>query len=143
MRKRDSLAGMGTIGSRIRDVRESKKLTQTQLAKLAGVSQGTIGNSESGLRDRPRELLKIATALGVNPQWLEDGTGSKLIKEAPSKREMPDWVQGLRDTQAKLAMLVHDHCKELSDEQANAICVLVESALQLKESIPKKAKVKA
>lgn len=54
-------------------------MTQPALAERAGVSQGTIGNIESGLRKRPRNLLTIAAALGVSPQWLETG------EEAPSR----------------------------------------------------------
>lgn len=57
----------------MREARERAGLSQPALAERAGVSQGTIGNVESGLRKRPRELLAIAAALGVSPQWLETG----------------------------------------------------------------------
>lgn len=66
---------MNTIAERLKIAREAAKLTQPELAAKAGVSQGTIGNIESGLRKRPRDLLSIAAALGVNPEWLETGKG--------------------------------------------------------------------
>lgn len=73
---------MNTIAERLQQTRKELGLTQPALAIKAGVSQGTIGNIESGLRKRPREILAIASALNVNPEWLETGKGSK--REAPS-----------------------------------------------------------
>lgn len=64
------------LGDRMKWARGQRKLSQHQLAKAAGVSVGTIGNAEAGLRDKPRELLAIARALGANPEWLERGTGN-------------------------------------------------------------------
>ncbi|SFU99367.1 SOS-response transcriptional repressor LexA (RecA-mediated autopeptidase) [Paenacidovorax caeni] len=54
-------------------------MTQPALAKKANVSQGTIGNIESGLRKRPRDLLAIAEALNVSPKWLETGDVPKAL----------------------------------------------------------------
>lgn len=48
-------------------------MTQPELAAKAQVAQGTIGNIETGARKRPRNLLSIAAALGVEPGWLETG----------------------------------------------------------------------
>lgn len=66
---------MNTIAERLKNAREAANLTQPELASKAGVSQGTIGNIESGIRKRPRDLLSIASALNVNPEWLETGKG--------------------------------------------------------------------
>lgn len=68
---------MNTIAERLKQAREELGLTQPELAAKAKVSQGTIGNIETGLRKRPRELLAIASALGVEPAWLESGKGQK------------------------------------------------------------------
>jgi transcriptional regulator with XRE-family HTH domain len=62
-----------TLAERIVWARERKGLTQEALANKAGVSQGTIGNLESGARKAPRSLLAIAAVLGVEPQWLASG----------------------------------------------------------------------
>jgi transcriptional regulator with XRE-family HTH domain len=62
-------------GARLREVRKAKKLTQAQLASKAGVSQGTIGNIESGLRGYGESLVDIAAALEVSPDVLRGQTG--------------------------------------------------------------------
>jgi transcriptional regulator with XRE-family HTH domain len=68
--------GVGsTLAARMKWARGERKLSQPALAKLAGVSQGTIGNIESGDRKQPRKLLAIARALYCNPEWLETGKG--------------------------------------------------------------------
>lgn len=64
-----------TFAKRLKESRQRLRLTQADLARLAGTSQGTIGNLESGLRKAPRELLPLAAALQVSPQWLLTGGG--------------------------------------------------------------------
>lgn len=64
-----------TLAARAKWARLQRKLSQPALAKAAGVSQGTIGNIESGERKQPRKLLAIARALYANPDWLETGRG--------------------------------------------------------------------
>jgi phage repressor protein C with HTH and peptisase S24 domain len=66
---------MKNLAERLAFARERKGLTQGALAKLAGVSQGTIGNLEAGLRNTARSILEIAAALEVDPTWLANGKG--------------------------------------------------------------------
>jgi len=70
---------MEGIAERLKRAREAAGLTQPQLAAKIGVSQGTIGNIETGLRKRPRDLLAIAAALRVDPHWLETGKTSHSL----------------------------------------------------------------
>lgn len=69
-----------TLAGRLRHARGLKGWTQQQLADAAGVTQGTIGNLESQSRHRPRDLLAIASALGVSAVWLDKGEGAMLTR---------------------------------------------------------------
>ena len=69
---------MKTISERLRYARELKGWKQAQLAVAADVSQGTIGNIESGARQSRGSLPKIAKALGVSHDWLAEGEGEML-----------------------------------------------------------------
>lgn len=66
-----------TIADRLREARLALGLSQKALAKLAGVSAGTIGNIEAGERGEPQKLVEIAVAAQVTPGWLKLGKGPK------------------------------------------------------------------
>lgn len=72
---RESITAVKTLADRMKWARERASLTQPGLAEKAQVSPGTIGNLETGIRKNPRELLAIAAALGVRPEWLKTGKG--------------------------------------------------------------------
>lgn len=60
-----------SIGSRIKEKREELKITQVELAKMVGVSKGSIGNYESGV-SAPNEkiLYKLFSALKCDANYL-------------------------------------------------------------------------
>lgn len=68
---------METTASRLTAARLEADLTQDQLAKRAGCSQGLIGNLESGNQKSSTKLPAIAEALGVEVLWLAEGKGPK------------------------------------------------------------------
>ena len=55
------------LGTAIRNLRQALRLTQEELAKQVGVTQGYIGHLERGLKKNPSllTLKKLARALGV------------------------------------------------------------------------------
>lgn len=63
---------MSTLGSRIRQAREAKNLTQGDLAKIINVKTGgIISNWEKDINKPDTEkLLKLCTALEVSPGYL-------------------------------------------------------------------------
>ncbi|MGT2800969.1 repressor [Streptococcus phage Javan290] len=64
---------MNILGNTIKTIRKSKKMTQTELAKLTGFKQNTISNHENGNRNLDEiDIRKYAEALGVSPQDLFD-----------------------------------------------------------------------
>lgn len=51
--------------------------TQKDLALASGLTQSAIGNYESGQREPSGQaLVRLANALKVTPEWLNDGEGS-------------------------------------------------------------------
>ena len=58
----------------LKEVRQSRGLSQRELAELARVSSGTVYRVENGLRGAyPGTVRKLATALGVAPEELVHG----------------------------------------------------------------------
>jgi transcriptional regulator with XRE-family HTH domain len=58
----------------LREVRQSRGLSQRGLGELSGVSSGTVFQVETGLRGAyPGTVRKLATALGVAPEELVHG----------------------------------------------------------------------
>lgn len=63
--------------SRLRDLRESKGLSQDDLARQSGVSKSAIVDLELGRRKpRPSTRRRLAQALGVKPEELQFRTDS-------------------------------------------------------------------
>jgi transcriptional regulator with XRE-family HTH domain len=58
----------------LKEVRQSRGLSQKELGELAGVSSGTVFRVETGLRGAyPGTVRKLATALGVASEELVHG----------------------------------------------------------------------
>lgn len=66
-----------SIGSRIREARKSRKMTQKELAEKIGIKQSTLSELETGESAGTTYLARIAAALGHSALWLETGKGSK------------------------------------------------------------------
>lgn len=76
---------MNILGSSIKEVRKSKKLTQKKLAKLTGFKQNTISNHENGNRQLDEKDIRIyAQALEVSPQYLFDLAKPSSIEIIPT-----------------------------------------------------------
>jgi len=78
---------MNTVGERIAAERLAWRLSQTELARRAGVKrQSNISNLETGLRKRGSLIPAIAAALNLNALWLLEGRGPKYADEALARR---------------------------------------------------------
>lgn len=60
------------FGRRLREARETRKLSQSKLADLADVNAAVISHFETGVRAWPSapNLIKLALALQVSTDWL-------------------------------------------------------------------------
>lgn len=66
---------------RIKQIRKTVGLNQSDFGKQIGVKGNTIGNYEIGLRT-PSDavLLSICREFGVNEQWLRTGEGEMFVE---------------------------------------------------------------
>jgi len=81
---------MTTIGQRIKSTRANKKLTQSALAAMVGVTREAVSQWESGDSKtvKPDNLLAVSDALEVDIRWLITGkvqkyTGNNVREEMP------------------------------------------------------------
>jgi DNA-binding XRE family transcriptional regulator len=58
-------SGLSTVGNRVREMRENKLMTQSQLARKARVALRTIHSVEKGMNCRMDTKRKILLALGL------------------------------------------------------------------------------
>ena len=80
---------MTTISNRLNEVMKERQFSQEQLAEKSGVSQTTICKLLIGKSLESRKISHIASALGVNTDWLALGKGNKYpfkMSEADSQQ---------------------------------------------------------
>ncbi len=67
-----------TLGQRIKTLRKALGLSQEQLAERIGIHQGSLSELERGRTKKGfgETIVKLATALHTNPEWLVTGKGS-------------------------------------------------------------------
>lgn len=64
------------MGNRIREARKSAKLTQAELAKQVGVTQGAVTQWETGrIAPKLQTMLTLARTLGVSVEYLSGDGG--------------------------------------------------------------------
>jgi len=72
-----------TFSDRLRHARQLRGLTQSELARSCGLSQGAISNYESASRKTAKEVFRLADILQVSAAWLATGAGP-MEQEIPS-----------------------------------------------------------
>ncbi|WP_230414805.1 helix-turn-helix domain-containing protein [Micromonospora tarapacensis] len=76
------------VGRRLRGLRETRGLTLSELARLAGVGKATLSGLENGTRDpRLETLYAIAAALGVPMSALTLDRGAPATAASPVRGE--------------------------------------------------------
>jgi transcriptional regulator with XRE-family HTH domain len=86
-----------TIGERLREARERRFLTQSELGQQAGLQIATISRIENDHHEgRPRlaTIRRLAEALGVEPGWIMfgdgDAQGKPLARGNRARGGVPD-----------------------------------------------------
>lgn len=74
---------MISLADRVRAAREERQMSQSDLAKRAGVAASTISSIEQGRSKGTTLIVPIAKALGVREEWLVSGKGRKEAGPEP------------------------------------------------------------
>src|SRR5580658_401939 len=75
---------MASIGDRIREIREARKMTQDQLAEKSTISKGFLSDVENNKRNVSSEnLLRIANVLGASLDYLLRGATTEFVSREP------------------------------------------------------------
>lgn len=75
---------MASVGDRIREIREARRMTQDQLAEQSGISKGFLSDVENDKRNVSSDnLLRIANVLGASLDYLLRGTSSEAVGRGP------------------------------------------------------------
>jgi len=67
---------MKTLGERLKSALKDRGISESRLAEMVGASQQAINFIANGTTKNPRNLGKIANALGINEAWLRYGSQS-------------------------------------------------------------------
>jgi len=77
------------IGERIKDLRTQKKLTQTDLAKMVGLTYIQIGRYETEKSNPPSDILqKLAQVLDTTSDYLMNGASDEVISAQLADKEL-------------------------------------------------------
>lgn len=116
-----------SIGSRLKEARLRRGLTQEDLARAIGVTKGAIGNYETGVSS-PKEsvLIKLMSALGIDANYLyqdyvdfSDDNDQDIIAQI---------TQSLQHN-PKLGLLF-DRSRKMSERDLDAVLGIVEAILK-------------
>nr|DAJ71844.1 MAG TPA: Repressor protein CI [Caudoviricetes sp.] len=71
---------MTTLAERLTSIMAEKGLSQAELARMTGLKQPSVFKIVSGQTLNPKNIVEIATALGVDVNWLKTGEGEPIAQ---------------------------------------------------------------
>lgn len=107
---------MMSLAERLRKARTAKNLSQSELARLIGVKPQAIQAIEAGNVQKPRNIVAIAKAVGMEPGELLTGdkrSGLPPIRDDEQILAMLARIEGLTETDIRFAFDVIKHALEL------------------------------
>lgn len=80
---------------RIKEIRKTLKLNQSEFAEKIGLSQSSLGMIEVGKRNFSEKHIKlICTTFNVSEKWLKTGEGN-MFSSTPYERQLLNIFDGL------------------------------------------------
>lgn len=115
---------MENFGSWLLNVLQEKKISQSELARLAGVSKGTISNLINGTKGAGQNsLIAIAHVLKLPPEMLFEKARLFPPKPelSPLKRQLLHIAQDLPDSDVETAIAMLEQRQEYYKKHPQAI----------------------
>ena len=120
---------------KIRDLREDKDLTQTQIAKILNCSQRIYSNYERGEVDIPTQvLIKLAEFHGTSVDFLLGLTDEKR----PYPRKRDKLTSDQRDVENIFQLKRSFEKESICESQMTSSITLIHSSVRLVISCPQK-----
>lgn len=114
-----------TIGNRVKEIRTSMSLNQSDFASRLGVISATISRIEKGNRNITEQmLLSICREFNINEHWLRTGEGEMFIQ--PETFSLDAYAQ-----KSQLSELELDIIKSYMDLNKDVRQAILNSAQQL------------
>lgn len=106
---------MKTLAERLTASRHAAKLSQSELAKRAGIkNQSTIGMLESGERKTTSYVPALASVLNVPALWLATGTGSNPLE---TTEDVTSTIYAMAEKSAPLEQIsIEAQAKAIADQ---------------------------
>jgi transcriptional regulator with XRE-family HTH domain len=85
-------------GHRLKERRVELGMSVAQLARSAGIAASTLYDLERGVSRSSRQMHRLCSSLGLNPDWVETGAGPRLVGEEPAENTLEITYRGARIT---------------------------------------------
>ena len=90
---------------KLKEIRESKGLSQKQLANSLDVSQGSVGNWESGIRQPNFDMLKkIADFFGISTDYFFGESENRFADEKKTNPAILNEISSLNEKEKEEVM---------------------------------------
>ncbi len=129
-------ADMETFGTRVKKERKLAKLTQIELARAVGMSQGNLSDIENDAVPTSTYTPALAKELGVDAHWLASGLGDRKGSSSsePLSRKSEPSKHNPKVTKAVFDLLKELDRGDLSPELQEAITSELEAKIKFVRS---------
>lgn len=115
------------IGSRLKKIREEKKITQSDFASSLRISRSHLAGLETGAKNFTNRILDdLYNFYAINKDWLLDGSGDKYV----------DLLEGI-DADEEIKEMTRMYLK-LDDEMRSVVKKFMLSSIEEADSENKK-----
>lgn len=125
------------MNERIKELRKSLDMNQTEFGNKIGVKQTTIAGYETGVRTPiDSVILSMCREFNVNEEWLRTGKGEMFLP-VPEEDEVASYVAELLEPDNPFTELIVQIMRTYSQLDSKSQEVLLEFSRKLKENIKK------